>query len=229
MGSSSSSLAFETLLAPRAKRAAPLRSNGSYRSGFDVYLGQGLSVYEACSGQTSPIPGGTALQFLHSQGICHGDFRSSNLLVRVKDISKVTKDEMRKVLGRPKLETIGTFSCGQLGPDAPSFLVAAASLSKLELSNDIGVIDFGASFEEGSLPRYASIPGEYAAPEVLFGHKFGRSINIWSFACTILEVRTQEKVTREVARGARQHARDPIRADSTPSPSVICKVGGQLV
>ncbi|KAI3320448.1 kinase-like domain-containing protein [Xylariaceae sp. AK1471] len=137
---------------------------------------------------------GIALRFLHSQEMCHGDFRTGNLLVRVQDISKVTKAQMKEILGRPKLEDVCPWSKRWPGPDAPCFLVAPANLSKLELSHDIAVIDFGATFEEGNPPLHASIPRDYAPPEALFRYKLGRSIDVWSLACTILEVRTKERI-----------------------------------
>lgn len=44
---------------------------------------------------------GIGLQFLHQRKIGHGDLRPDNILLRLEDISKIGKEEMKAKLGAP--------------------------------------------------------------------------------------------------------------------------------
>ncbi|KAL1864696.1 hypothetical protein Daus18300_007498 [Diaporthe australafricana] len=44
-----------------------------------------------------------AMEFLHDKGICHGDFRPSNICYIVNGIDDLEEEDLLRVLGRPKL------------------------------------------------------------------------------------------------------------------------------
>lgn len=44
-----------------------------------------------------------AMKFLHGKGICHGDFRPSNICYIMKGLDDLDEEDLMRVLGRPKL------------------------------------------------------------------------------------------------------------------------------
>ncbi|KAI1463358.1 kinase-like protein [Daldinia caldariorum] len=132
--------------------------------------------------------------FLHKCGICHGDFRPGNILMKLGGIDDLSQDQLLKLMGEPVCLKVETLS-GQPGaPRAPNYCVAPAdeSWSRSLSTKSIAVIDFGESFFIHSPPRTTGIPDSYAAPEVLlegFGD-LGTHSDVWALACTLFEVWT---------------------------------------
>ncbi|KAK8076073.1 CMGC protein kinase [Apiospora phragmitis] len=100
--------------------------------------------------------------FLHQHGICHGDFRPQNVLLKLKDggVDEIGIDEMRRVLGPPVM--IG----------------------------DIAIVDFGESYATNNPnPPELGIPRNYAAPEIIVGGDKGIGTDLWSLGCTLMALR----------------------------------------
>ncbi|KAI1774324.1 kinase-like domain-containing protein [Hypoxylon cercidicola] len=137
-----------------------------------------------------------SLYFLHGQGICHGDFRPENILMKIEGIDELDKEEMSEIMGEPECYDIETVSGQPPGPRAPEYRVQPVDnywCQKLS-TNSIAVIDFGESFFMESPPKSTGIPSLYAAPEILFEGAGvpGPYSDIWSLACTVFEVRTND-------------------------------------
>ncbi|KAI0121135.1 kinase-like domain-containing protein [Xylariales sp. AK1849] len=132
------------------------------------------------------------LGFLHGNGLCHGDFRPQNILMKLKGdaINHIGRDAMCELLGRPWVEEVLTVD-GERSPRAPKYIVASLSSEKWKdmVSNDIAIVDFGEAYEASSPPKSLGIPRQYAGPEVVFGDVPGIGSDLWSLAVTLMEVR----------------------------------------
>ncbi|KAI8964297.1 kinase-like domain-containing protein [Daldinia sp. FL1419] len=118
-----------------------------------------------------------ALSFLHSKGICHGDFRPDNILMKLKPgcLDQIGYKEMQALLGKP----LG----GQLldgdkrSPHAPKYAYLPFSFKDRHLSHmvsdDITIVGFGEAYETNNPPEELNIPPKYAGPEWLFDKQTG--------------------------------------------------------
>ncbi|KAI1085452.1 kinase-like domain-containing protein [Whalleya microplaca] len=135
------------------------------------------------------------LQYLHHHGLCHGDFRPNNILLRVKDNSHISKEKMLELLGQPEVEELRTISGKLPGPNYPKYAVCQVeNISCLGLADEVAIIDFGGSFHVESPPDFVGIPNKYAAPEARFRLKPGFSSDVWSLACSIMEIRVGKAI-----------------------------------
>ncbi|UPK91051.1 hypothetical protein LCI18_001986 [Fusarium solani-melongenae] len=71
-----------------------------------------------------------ALNFLHKNHICHGDFRPANILVRLINIYHLSKDELYALIGPPMAVMVRHVS-GHLPTLSPKYLVLQANLAGL--------------------------------------------------------------------------------------------------
>lgn len=136
------------------------------------------------------------LSFLHSHGLCHGDFRPQNVLMRLRPgmIDRLTKKGMLELLGEPRLIQLQTTD-GKESPHAPKNVVRDAPWERFQrfMIDEAAVVDFGESYEPWDAPAQCGIPLKYAAPEILFEKgRLALASDIWSLAITLLELRTDE-------------------------------------
>jgi serine/threonine protein kinase len=103
-----------------------------------------------------------AMRFLHTEGVCHGDFRPQNVCYTLKDIDDLEEDDIMRAFGRPKLMTLvddAEFE-GESGFDG------AVGCSDGEVyedgTSDGGDMDVDTADHdeesEGHLPRYLVVP-----------------------------------------------------------------------
>ncbi|KAI0012677.1 kinase-like domain-containing protein [Xylariaceae sp. FL0662B] len=132
-----------------------------------------------------------AMSFLHSKGLCHGDFRPENILIKLKGVDKLNDREMIEVLSRPQYddEAQDSYPLGY-----PKYTVSQAYSEGVHwhehIGTEIGIIGFEDSFKENSPPEDLRTPMGYAAPEILFPGVPGFASDVWALACTIWKIRT---------------------------------------
>ncbi|KAI0535155.1 kinase-like protein [Xylaria digitata] len=138
-----------------------------------------------------------ALNFLHKHGFCHGDFRPSNILVKLANLNRLPEDELVFLLGKPRKAYVRTESGEDLLALLPRYLTIPADTSQLGeeyLTDEICVIDFGESFPISSPPPDLGTPENYLPPEVLLGgheNVIGPACDLWALGCTLFEIRAQ--------------------------------------
>ncbi|KAK8109152.1 kinase-like domain-containing protein [Apiospora sp. TS-2023a] len=133
------------------------------------------------------------MEFLHHHGICHGDYRPQNVLLKLKDgcFDDLDVDEMRQLLGRPGKVDI-ELEAGGRSPHSPEY---AATCIKWEtlwqyVSDGIAIVDFGESYEATNpSPHALGIPIRYAAPEVVLSGDKGIGTDMWALGCTLMDLR----------------------------------------
>ncbi|KAI1739478.1 kinase-like protein [Xylaria scruposa] len=135
------------------------------------------------------------LDFLHSHGICHGDFRPENILMQLKGngLDDLEPEQLFDLLHYPERDEVLTLESGERGTNAPKWVIDPLWWSELKdyVSDNVAIVDFGESFEESQPPESLGIPKVYAAPEVIYGGvPAGIGSDIWSLAYTIMGIRT---------------------------------------
>ncbi|KAK8042804.1 kinase-like protein [Apiospora phragmitis] len=134
-----------------------------------------------------------AIALLQSQGLCHGDFRTDNILMKIRNLDHLIKEEILWVLGgEPIVDGIRTRSGEDPGPRAPNYAVVPANWpiedkDKIILE-DIFIADFGEAFVPGQCKDFLGIPRAFAAPEVIFMSEPGLPSDIWSLGVAIMGV-----------------------------------------
>ena len=134
------------------------------------------------------------LAYLHSEGICHGNLTSCDVLFQLTDFDSWSQEKVYEQLGIPTVTDIDTFSPGPSFPrylvDAPRFLRASSGF----LTDNIRIIDYGDSFRVGwqrnpNTIRQGNRMGSFSAPENLSGSKVTRTSDLWALGCVIYEIR----------------------------------------
>ncbi|KAH9905757.1 kinase-like domain-containing protein [Xylariomycetidae sp. FL2044] len=144
-----------------------------------------------------------ALSYLHSKGICHGDFRSNNILFKFKDgcLDHIGKEELRDQLLPDPDRVMPAAVEEDIAPHLPKWIVESMDWDNLDgslvdmMSDEIAIIDFGEAYNTSSPPPFGElgIPMKFAAPEVTYGgYAPGPGSDIWSLAYTLLEFRLGE-------------------------------------
>ncbi|KAI0870915.1 kinase-like protein [Hypoxylon argillaceum] len=136
------------------------------------------------------------LGFLHSNGLCHGDFRPQNALMKLKpgSLDHLDREEMWDLLGEPDFADVWTTS-GTRSLHAPKMVVTSAPWQRFKdfVTDEVAIVDFGEAYLSSDPPRHFGIPMSYAAPEVLFDKgRPGLVADIWSLGITLLQLRLDD-------------------------------------
>ncbi|KAM0817136.1 putative EKC/KEOPS complex subunit BUD32 [Seiridium cardinale] len=131
------------------------------------------------------------LGYLHSKDVCHGDLRPHNILMKLKGLEGLSKEEMVEMLGDAEADDIETVSGQGPGPRAPEYWVLPLSEDWCQkfIVPEIIIIDFGESYLAKSPRETTGTPTPYAAPEILLSgtYALGFGSDLWSLGCTIWE------------------------------------------
>ncbi|OXV07645.1 hypothetical protein Egran_04590 [Elaphomyces granulatus] len=135
------------------------------------------------------------LAYLHSQGICHGNFTTSNVLFQLSiNFDSLSEEEVYALLGKPQTETVKRLSGEPPGPSAPIYVVDMPDFANIDpsklLRQNIRIIDFDQSFYTTTPPTIMlGIPSNHMAPESIFDLKAGVHSDIWALGCAIFRLR----------------------------------------
>ncbi|KAI1300934.1 kinase-like domain-containing protein [Xylaria venustula] len=134
------------------------------------------------------------LHFIHEHGICHGDFRPQNILMRLTEggLDHLDPDDLFGLISLHRRHKVCTLN-GESSSRAPKWVVEPLRWFELKdlIQDSIAIVDFGEAFEVTSPPSFLGIPDTYASPEVAYGGApWGKEIDVWSLALTIMETRT---------------------------------------
>ncbi|ATY60987.1 Serine threonine-kinase SKY1 [Cordyceps militaris] len=148
-------------------------------------------------GLVRQVASGIAL--LHANGICHGDLRPPNVLLRLESLEGLTTSEVYDIVGEPEAaEVVAKDSSGApvLVPGIPQYLVYPIERVKPDhLSRQISITDFGEAFNHSTEgERLTGIPRPYSAPELVFDKKGGLAADLWALACLAFETRLGGKI-----------------------------------
>ncbi|KAL2161709.1 hypothetical protein VTH06DRAFT_8271 [Thermothelomyces fergusii] len=143
-----------------------------------------------------------ALDFLHSRGLCHGDFTASNLALAVSPtLHQLSREDLLKILGEPVRDSVVWARDPMNTGSAPAYVVEPADLAKLDptyLSDSLQVLDFDQvfCFETPLPPGFPPSPGfdlgtplTSRAPEVFIDGAPGPASDIWALGCTLFRMR----------------------------------------
>ncbi|KAK3681040.1 kinase-like domain-containing protein, partial [Podospora appendiculata] len=137
----------------------------------------------------------TAMDFLHRNNLCHGDFRGDNIMFRLADgVDSWPEVDIMKLLGEPEEVTLwANWDGPEAEMEAPDSLVNRASvpLNRCGIcSTDVDIADFGVSYNVSDPPEMTGIPFPLQSPEEILGvPPLGFPADLWALASTIYEIR----------------------------------------
>lgn len=135
------------------------------------------------------------LAYLHSEGICHGNFTGSSVLFQLTNFDSWSVEKVYDQLGQP---AVGGLSSSVLSrePSTPEYLVGSAEFFRAApglLTGDISIIGFTDSFRiktpEALSANEDKLPNGFTAPEILFGFKGKFPSDLWALGCIIYQIR----------------------------------------
>ncbi|KAF4470836.1 cmgc kinase [Fusarium albosuccineum] len=137
-----------------------------------------------------------AMNFVHKNQVCHGDFRPANILIKLASLDHLSEEDIFSLLGQPTQNRVRTESGEDLPASSPKYIVEQVDMYRLGteyLTDQICVIDFGESFSFSSPPEDLGIPENYLPPEVLLEEQdvIGPACDLWALGCTLFEIRQQ--------------------------------------
>ncbi|KAL8779176.1 MAG: hypothetical protein Q9213_007062 [Squamulea squamosa] len=146
----------------------------------------GPVAWEACKQTTQ------ALEYIHANGVAHGDLRPSKLLFKPSRVNYLNDSGILKVLDHPETGKIGAkYGYTDLWR-APKYLVASTSMLS-PVGNCGGYTTKLIGYDSACLigqKRENRSPLMYRAPEAVMTPFWGMQADIWSLACTMMELIT---------------------------------------
>ncbi|KAI0125349.1 kinase-like domain-containing protein [Xylariales sp. AK1849] len=137
-----------------------------------------------------------AMHILHSNGICHGDFRQANILHELKDFDDISREEMMDVIGFARMVPFKSITGAEPSIRTPRFEVHRLHESVFRayiMPGEVAVVDLDEAFEAANPPNQRTgIPLRYQAPEVLLGLSLSTASDIWALASAILHLHGAE-------------------------------------
>ncbi|KAB8261677.1 kinase domain-containing protein [Aspergillus pseudonomiae] len=141
------------------------------------------------------------LQFIHSEGIVHGDLHLGNILLRLPlDMQDMTSEKLYASTGEPAKEQVIREDGAPLDPGVPSEAIVPVwlGLGSDEISlvdSEIMIADFGEAFDPQVTRQFAAhTPLLLAPPESRFAglgepdDPLSFSGDIWTLACTVWDI-----------------------------------------
>ncbi|OJJ42296.1 hypothetical protein ASPZODRAFT_137379 [Penicilliopsis zonata CBS 506.65] len=129
------------------------------------------------------------IDFLHQNGIAHGDIQPGNLLFSLKDLNAIPESQLAwKIKSKPVQRLDGK-------PDqwAPQYLAQSRSLTEyVDWSESlmIRISDFGGAFPFSDPPVKSITPVSLRSPELVFANIVNKDQDLWSLGCLVFEIVT---------------------------------------
>ncbi|GKU06982.1 unnamed protein product [Fusarium langsethiae] len=133
------------------------------------------------------------LDFLAANDIGHGDLHTRNLALVVSDLNSLNEEDFVARLGKPKTGAVTRLDGGPLAHNVPTQIIRPAFFRKRDLMlscPSIKIIDFGEAFFSDNAPSTLHTPLPVRAPEIVFGDRLDRRVDLWSAGCLIFELIT---------------------------------------
>ncbi|KAH7309688.1 serine protein kinase [Stachybotrys elegans] len=136
-----------------------------------------------------------ALEFLHSQGIAHGDFQPGNILFALPNINGMHVDTLKQqeiLSPRPHHQRVKRLD-GKVDKWAPGYLHMAQPLASLTPFNEgfrVKLSDMSGAYFINDPPMKIVVPIGLRAPELILTGSVNPALDIWSFGCLIFELIT---------------------------------------
>ena len=165
------------------------------------------------------------LDFIHSKGLAHGDIHAGNLLFSLRDISKMSVEELRQSqdMVSAQVERLD----GSNDPSAPRFLtldqplrewVATGSDLRIKIS-DLGsgkkAMFYAKSYTNNSTAFFSDLPPadpktpiDVRSPELLLQKRTSSKQDIWAFGCLIYTLLTNRPLFELTGFGGREYIDD---------------------
>ncbi|EHA26968.1 hypothetical protein ASPNIDRAFT_172257 [Aspergillus niger ATCC 1015] len=162
--------------------------NGSWISLFQLEVGRAIAAQLMI-----------AVQYIHSQGIVHGDLHRGNTLLRLsRDFDELSTEMLYEKYGEPILEPVNRLDGQEIPPEVPQHGVIPLWLG--EASEDVTlpeakvlVSDFGEAFCPSHEQKFESHTLVVRPPEARFEptQPLTFSSDIWTLACTMWDIMGQ--------------------------------------
>ncbi|KAK8208136.1 protein kinase [Phyllosticta capitalensis] len=187
-------------------------------------LGQNVQDYVTWCVVDERLPGKKAkriaketllgLDYLHTQGITHGDLHTRNLAFTIPCLDHLSEEDFCKELGDIRRAEFKRRDGGPLEPGLPKYLVGSAFFPKysypLSPSTNIKIVDFGQAFLSKSPPATVCTPLVLRPPEVVFGDPIDYRVDLWSMGCLLFELITGQPPFDNVFFTPTSHVRDMV-------------------
>ncbi|ETS85536.1 hypothetical protein PFICI_03561 [Pestalotiopsis fici W106-1] len=128
------------------------------------------------------------LQFLHNNGVRHGNIRPSNIHLQVSEkIQDIAEAEMLTILGTTEAQE-------NYSQDRPQGIKWPERLQNLLIPDEVCIGGLESTSVASHPVMVSKSALRYASPELLLGMGSGFGTDIWSLACTIVEIRTGQSL-----------------------------------
>lgn len=116
------------------------------------------------------------------------DLHTRNLALVVSDLDFLNEQDFISRLGEPKTGVVTRSDGGPLSHNVPTQIIRPAFFRKRDimLSNPtVKIIDFGEAFFSNNAPNTLNTPLPVRAPEIVFGDRLDRRVDVWSAGCLV--------------------------------------------
>ncbi|KAI0864830.1 serine/threonine-protein kinase SRPK3 [Xylaria cubensis] len=140
----------------------------------------------------------SGLDFLHSNGIVHGDLQSGNLLFSFQSLTGIDPDKLQQNKENSQLDPV-TRVDGKVDLWAPRYLAVPEPLTQESVPAEqqipnsrqiIKLADLGGAFWIGKPPESVVTPVALRAPEIILHGQGSPASDIWSFGCLMYALLT---------------------------------------